>query len=157
MARGIRERVRRHLDLALCKRRAVNIILAVGALVLASAVAYHYILVAYEGRTPPFSHSLQVVIETFTGTGFGSDSPWSSLPENLFVALLDLSTFLLLFIVVPYEFRPVLEEALSPSAPTSADLDDHVLICGSLRVRRCRIRGDRGGGATGPRTRRSGH
>ncbi len=133
MPPGIRERVRRRLDLPLWQRRAVNIVLAVGALVVASAVAYHYIQVAYEGRTPPFSHSLQVVIETFTGTGFGSDSPWTSLPGNLFVALLDLSTFLLLFIVVPYVFRPVLEEALSPAAPTSADLDDHVLICGTAQ------------------------
>ncbi|WP_255479271.1 TrkA family potassium uptake protein [Natronomonas sp. LN261] len=117
-------------QLALWQRRALNTILAVTALLLASSVLYHYVMITFEGRSPTYSHSLQVVIETYTGTGYGSDAPWESSIANTFVSIMDLSTFLVLFIVVPYVFRPVLESALSPVVPTSIDRSDHVIVCG---------------------------
>jgi Trk K+ transport system NAD-binding subunit len=43
---------------------------------------------------------------------------------------MDLSTFLLLFIIFPYVFQPVLDNALSPTIPTSVDKSDHVVVCG---------------------------
>lgn len=115
------------------QRRAAKTIAAVAALVLVTSVLYHYVVIAFEGESPTYAHSLQVVIETYTGTGYGSDSPWDSTLGNVFVSLMDLSTFLVLFIVVPYVFRPVLEEALSPDAPTSTDATDHVVICGVVQ------------------------
>ena len=116
--------------LALWKRRAIKTVVAVVALIFVSSVVYHYLMVAFEGRSDSYWHSLQVVIETATGTGYGSDSPWDSPVSNAFVSLLDLSTFLLVFIIVPYVLRPVLENALSPTLPTSIEASDHVVICG---------------------------
>lgn len=111
-------------------RRALKTVGAIFVLVLVISILYHTIMVAVEGREPIFAHSLQVVIETFTGTGYGSDSPWDTTMGNVFVSALDLATFLLLFIVVPYVFRPVLEEALGPTAPRTTDASEHVVVCG---------------------------
>lgn len=116
--------------LALWKRRAIKTVVAVVALILVSSVLYQYVMIVFEGRSQSYGHSLQVVIETATGTGYGSDSPWESPVSNAFVAVLDLSTFLLVFIIVPYVFRPVLENALSPTLPTSVETSDHVVLCG---------------------------
>ncbi len=116
--------------LPLWQRRAIKTLVGLTVLMLLSTLAYHAIMIVFEGRTPRIGHSLQVVIETYTGTGYGSDAPWDSTVANTFVAVMDLSTFLLLFIVVPYVFRPVLENALSPTIPTETGATDHVLICG---------------------------
>lgn len=117
----------------LWKRRAAKTIVAVVVLILVSSVIYHYIMIAFEGESPKYLHSLQVVIETYTGTGYGSDSPWETPVGNLFVSLMDLSTFLILFIIVPYVFRPVLEEALSPEVPVETELAGHVVISGAVQ------------------------
>ncbi len=111
-------------------RRALRTVGAIFVLVVVVSILYHTVMVAVEGREPIFAHSLQVVIETFTGTGYGSDSPWDTRMGNVFVSALDLATFLLLFIVVPYVFRPVLEQALGPDAPRTTDASDHVIVCG---------------------------
>lgn len=117
-------------QMALWQRRVIKTVVAVVLLIIVSSLVYHYVLIIFEDRTPSFSHSLQVMVEIFTGTGFGSDSPWESPVTNLFVSVMDLSTFLLLFIIVPYVFRPVIETALSPTVPTAVNLSDHVVICG---------------------------
>ncbi|QRV15842.1 NAD-binding protein [Haloterrigena salifodinae] len=112
------------------QRRAAKTIGGVLALIVLTSLLYHYVMVAVEGRSQSYFHSTQVVIETFTGTGYGSDSPWGSPLGNLFVMAMDLGTFLVLFIVVPYVFQPILEESFSPTAPRTTELADHVLVCG---------------------------
>lgn len=87
-------------------------------------------MIVFEDRSPSYMHSLQVVVETYTGTGYGSDSPWESFIANALVSAMDLSTFLLVFIILPYVLRPVVENALTPRIPTETDLTDHVIICG---------------------------
>ncbi|EMA41150.1 NAD-binding protein 1 (Kef-type transporter subunit) [Halobiforma nitratireducens JCM 10879] len=71
-------------------------------LVFLTSLVYHYIMVVFEGRSPSYFHSTQVVVETFTGTGYGSDSPLESVVGNLFVVTMDLSTGLISSIVLPY-------------------------------------------------------
>jgi len=117
-------------EMALWKRRTLKTVLGVILLVVLTSVAYHYIMIRFENRSPSFMHSMQVVIETYTGTGYGSDSPWESTISHVFVSTVDLSTFLLVFIILPYVFTPVLEETLSPTVPTETDLTDHVVVCG---------------------------
>lgn len=112
------------------QRRALNTVVAIVALILLSSVVYHAVMVVFEGRTPSYHNSLRVVVETYTGTGYGGDAPWESAVANLLVATMDLSTFLLLFIVLPYVFAPVLEEALAVRTPTRVNKQDHVVVCG---------------------------
>ena len=108
--------------------------LGVVAFVGVLTVTYHTVMIRFEGASPTLAHSLQVVVETVTGTGYGSDAPWTTPVANGLVVVMDLSTFLVLFIVFPYVFQPVLETALSPSLPATTDADDHVVVCGTPRL-----------------------
>jgi Trk K+ transport system NAD-binding subunit len=117
-------------SLAVWQRRAIKTIAFVIVLILTSSLAYHYLIITLEGRSSTYSHSLQIVIETYTGTGYGSDSPWSHPVLNVFISAMDFATFLLLFTLVPYVFRPVIEQALSPTIQNGVDMSDHVVVCG---------------------------
>lgn len=113
----------------LWKRRAATAAVALLVLILLSSLVYHYVMIAFEGRSPTYFNSLRAVVETYTGTGYGADAPWDSPVANVLVTVMDLSTFLLVFIILPYVFRPVLEEALSPDVPTTTDATDHTVVC----------------------------
>ncbi|MEF8808963.1 potassium channel family protein, partial [Natronomonas sp.] len=84
-----------------------------------------------EGTTISLLHSMQVVVETFTATGYGSDSPWQSPQMNVLVMLLDITGVGLFFLALPAVLLPLFKEALSPSLPTTVgeDLSDHVVVC----------------------------
>jgi len=86
---------------------------------------------AFEGEQQTFLHSLQIVVETFTTTGFGSDAPWASPEMNALVILMDLTGVALIFMALPVLAFPLFEEALSTTVPTEApeDLSDHVIVC----------------------------
>lgn len=112
-------------------QRVLKTVVGVVAFVGVLTVTYHTVMIRFEGVSPTLAHSLQVVVETVTGTGYGSDSPWTTPIANGLVVLMDLSTFLILFIVFPYVFQPVLETALSPSLPTTTDAVNHVVVCGT--------------------------
>jgi len=120
------------------KQRAIYYVLFIAALVVVASVAYDTAMKTFEpGPYPPpdtdvsFLHSMQIVIETFTATGYGSDSPWQSRELNVMVMLLDITGVALFFVALPAVFLPLFRDALSESAPTSidADLNDHVVIC----------------------------
>jgi len=112
-------------------RRVLKTAVGVVAFICVLTVTYHTVMIRFEGASPTLAHSLQVVVETVTGTGYGSDTPWTTPVANGLVVLMDLSTFLVLFIVFPYVFQPVLENALSPSLPATVDAEDHVVVCGT--------------------------
>lgn len=112
-------------------RRVLKTVVGVVAFIGVLTVTYHTVMIRFEGASPTLAHSLQVVVETVTGTGYGSDSPWTTPVANGLVVLIDLSTFLILFIIFPYVFQPVLETALSPSLPSTADAENHIVVCGT--------------------------
>jgi Trk K+ transport system NAD-binding subunit len=105
-------------------------VLLVG-IMLVFAVLYQHGMRIYEGESVSFLHSLQVIVETFTTTGFGSDSPWSSPEMNVFVIVMDLTGVILIFLAFPVLAFPLLEDILSPTVPTSVDdgMGGHVVIC----------------------------
>jgi len=115
-------------------RRVLKTVVAVVVFVGVLTMTYHMVMLHFEGVSATLVHSLQVVVETVTGTGYGSDAPWTTPVANGLVVLMDLSTFLILFIVFPYVFRPVLETALSPSLPATTDAEKHVVVCGTPRL-----------------------
>lgn len=113
--------------------RRVSLYGAVLALViLAYAAAYDVGMSVFDGRPRTFLESLQIVVETFTTTGFGSDAPWQSPEMNVLVIVMDLTGVVLIFLALPVLVFPALEEALSTSVPTHIeDVSDHVVVCGS--------------------------
>ncbi|MEF8813206.1 MAG: NAD-binding protein [Halovenus sp.] len=120
------------------KRRAIYYVVSIAVLVVVASVAYDIAMKTFEpGQYPPpetdisLLHSMQVVVETFTATGYGSDSPWQSKELNIMVMLLDITGVGLFFVALPAVVLPLFREALSESAPTTVDEDlrDHVVIC----------------------------
>lgn len=92
---------------------------------------YHAGMVYLEGRSPSVFHSLQVVVETFTTVGYGSDAPYTTPAMNLIVTGMMLSGVILVFMALPLVVVPLFEDALSTTPPKSvSDLDDHVVLCG---------------------------
>lgn len=112
-------------------RRTALYILVLAAVILGYAIVYDYGMHTYEGEPISFLHSLQVVVETFTTTGFGSDAPWESPEMNALVIVMDLTGVALIFLTLPVLVFPLFQEALSTTVPTAVDDDttDHVIIC----------------------------
>jgi len=112
------------------KRRSLYYLVGLAAVFLGYAVAYDHGMAVYEGRPRSFFHSLQVVVETFTTTGYGSDSPWSTAEMNALVIVMDLTGVVLIFAAIPVFIVPLLEDVLSTTLPTAVeDLEDHVVVC----------------------------
>jgi Trk K+ transport system NAD-binding subunit len=113
------------------QRRTVYYSLLVTGAMLAFAALYQNGMRVYEGDPRTFLHSLQVVVETFTTTGFGSDSPWVSPEMQVLVIVMDLVGTLLIFMALPVLVFPLFEDILSTTVPTSVpdDTEDHVVIC----------------------------
>ena len=112
------------------RRTAYYSLLLVGSMLL-FALLYQNGMRIYEGEPKTFLHALQIVVETFTTTGFGSDSPWVSPEMNVVMIVMDLFGTLLIFMAFPVIAFPLLEDILSTTVPTSVadDTEDHVVIC----------------------------
>jgi len=113
------------------KRRALGYVAFVGVALLLTAFGYRRGMAVYEGRPRTFLESIQFAVEMFTTTGFGGDARWESEQMNLFIAVTDLLGMALLVGALPVVVGPLLDEALSTSAPTALEdeLTDHVVIC----------------------------
>ena len=113
------------------QRRTAYYLLMLTGVMLVYAVIYDYGMSAYESEPETFLHSLQVVVETFTTTGFGSDAPWHTPEMNLLVIIMDTTGVFLIFLALPVLVFPAMEELLSTTVPTSVSesLTDHVLVC----------------------------
>ncbi len=112
-------------------RRTAEYLVGLFVVMLAYAVVYHYGMAAWEDDPISWLHALQVVVETFTTTGFGSDAPWRSWQMNVLVIVMDLTGVLLIFLALPVLIFPLFEEALQTTAPTAVDgFEDHVVIAG---------------------------
>jgi len=113
------------------KRRLTGYVVGLMLVILGYAVAYDVGMTVFDGRPRSFARSLQVVVETFTSTGFGSDAPWRSTEMTLLVIAMDITGVSLIFLALPALVFPLLEDALSTTVPSSAeDLSDHVIVCG---------------------------
>ncbi|MBX0286568.1 NAD-binding protein [Halomicroarcula sp. F28] len=113
------------------QRRTLIYLVGLAGVILGFAVAYDYGMSAFESEPREFLHSLQVVVETFTTTGFGSDAPWESTGMRLLVIAMDITGVVLIFLALPVLLFPLFEEAIETNAPTTVerDLEDHVVIC----------------------------
>lgn len=115
------------------RRRITHYLLLLAGVMFVYAVVYHFGMTIYEGeQSRQFLHSLQVVVETFTTTGYGSDAGWDSPQMLVLVMLMDITGVALIFIALPVLVVPLFEEAIAVSVPTEVEteLSDHVIICG---------------------------
>ena len=103
----------------------------IAAVMLGYTAAYDFGMSVFENDPVTFLHALQVIVETFTTTGFGSDSPWTSPEMNVLVIVIDLTGVALIFLALPVLVFPLLEDALSTTVPTSVEngQSDHVVVC----------------------------
>jgi Trk K+ transport system NAD-binding subunit len=113
------------------KRRAAGYLFFVVVALVATAVGYQWGMRVHEGRPQTFLDSLQFAVEMFTTTGFGGDAPWESAEMQAFITITDLLGMAVLVGALPVFVGPLLENALSTTAPSrlEAALDDHVVIC----------------------------
>ncbi|TQQ81214.1 TrkA family potassium uptake protein [Halonotius terrestris] len=120
------------------RKRVAYFLLFTAALVITVSIGYDFGMRAFEpGPYPPpgteisLLHSMQVVVETITATGYGSDAPWTSPEMNTLIILLDLTGVGLFFLALPAVLLPVFRDALSTTVPTAVDDDcrDHIVIC----------------------------
>ncbi|MFB6081431.1 MAG: TrkA family potassium uptake protein [Halanaeroarchaeum sp.] len=112
------------------RRRGIAYLVLLVGVVVAFTVAYRWGMATFEGRERSLLASLQVVVETFTTTGYGEDAPWRS-PEMLaLVVVMQLTGVFLIFLTLPLFVVPWVERRMEVNPPTEVSLDDHVVICG---------------------------
>jgi Trk K+ transport system NAD-binding subunit len=112
-------------------RRPVYYLALVVATTMLFTLVYNVGMATWEGRPQPLYRSLEVVIQSFTTTGYGEDAPWRTPQMNLLAITMQLAGIGLILTAVDVFAVPWLRDALTPSAPESAgDLRDHVIVCG---------------------------
>ncbi|WP_280538112.1 NAD-binding protein [Halopenitus sp. POP-27] len=111
------------------RRTAFYVGLVVATTVLFTLV-YNTGMAVWEGRPQPLYRSLEVVVQSFTTTGYGEDSPWQSPQMNALVITMQLAGIGLILTGVDVFAVPWLREAVTPSPPESIDVGPgHVVIC----------------------------
>jgi Trk K+ transport system NAD-binding subunit len=112
-------------------RRTAYYLALVVATTALFTVTYNAGMAVLEGREQPLYRSLEVVIQSFTTTGYGEDAPWKTPEMNALVITMQLAGIGLILTAVDVFAVPWLRDAIEPTAPDSvADVTDHVVICG---------------------------
>jgi len=112
------------------RRRLLSYLALVVFVLVVYTLVYDWGMSALENRPRTPLESLVVVVETFTTTGYGEDTPWSSPGMQLIMVGMQLTGVTLIFLALPLFVAPWVEERLGRTVPTSVDLEDHVVICG---------------------------
>lgn len=116
--------------MALRSRRTVFYLALVLATTVLLTLAYNLGMAIWEGQPQPLYRSLEVVVQSFTTTGYGEDAPWESPQMNVLVILLQLAGIGLILTAVDVFAVPWLRDAVAPAAPESlAAAVDHVIVC----------------------------
>jgi Trk K+ transport system NAD-binding subunit len=111
-------------------RRTGYYLLLVVVTTLVFTLAYNTGMAVWENRPQPLYRSFEVVVQSFTTTGYGEDAPWQSLQMNLLTVVMQLAGIGLILTAVDVFAVPWLRDALTPSPPkTVSELSDHVVVC----------------------------
>mgnify|MGYP006272635491 FL=1 len=111
-------------------RRTSFYLLLVVATTLLFTVVYNTGMAVWEGRPQPIYRSLEVVIQSFTTTGYGEDAPWQTPQMNALMILMQFAGIGLILTAVDVFAVPWLRDTLSPTVPeTTSDVADHVVVC----------------------------
>ncbi|MFT4950129.1 MAG: Trk K+ transport system NAD-binding subunit [Natronomonas sp.] len=112
------------------KRRTAYYLALVAATTAVLTLVYSAGMAVWEGRPQPLYQSFEVVVQSFTTTGYGEDAPWQTPQMNALVVLIQLTGIGLILTAVDVFAVPWLRDTLSPTPPTSLpDREDHVVVC----------------------------
>ncbi|MEF8907477.1 MAG: NAD-binding protein [Haloarculaceae archaeon] len=116
--------------MSILKRRTVYYLALVAAATVVLTLAYSAGMAVWEGEPQPLYRSLEVVVQSFTTTGYGEDAPWQTPQMNVLVILMQVTGIGLILTAVDVFAVPWLRERLSPTVPTTLpDRADHVVVC----------------------------
>lgn len=94
-------------------------------------VAYNVGMATWEGRPQSLIRSFEVVVQSFTTTGYGQDAPWENWRMNVLVIAMQLAGIGLILAAINAFVVPWFRTVFQPSPPTDpVDLEEHVVICG---------------------------
>jgi len=118
-------------DISLTRRDRLIVYYAAGLVVLVGTytLLYHLGMTHLEGDDHSIFRSFQTVVETFTTTGFGADSPWETPWMNLFVVMIQLSGIALGFFTLRVIIIPLFTSAEVNLDNRLTPKRDHVIIC----------------------------
>ncbi|SFG04387.1 Trk K+ transport system, NAD-binding component [Halopelagius inordinatus] len=112
------------------RRRFLLFAAGSAVLMLAYAAVYQWALGTFEGVSTSYIQSLQVVVETFSTTGYGEQAGlWSTTPMFVLMILMQITGVAIIFLTLPLFLVPLVEDALRSSPPPKTDLTDHVVVC----------------------------
>lgn len=98
------------------RRTGTYLALVVATTLLFTGI-YNVGMAVWEGQPQPVYRSLEVVIQSFTTTGYGEDAPWQSLQMNVLAITMQLTGIGLILTAVDVFAVPWLRGALAPTAP----------------------------------------
>lgn len=112
-------------------RRALFYTLVLALTTAAFTSVYTLGMAHLEDRPRAWYQALEVVIQSFTTTGYGEDAPWATLQMNLLMIVMQLTGIGFILSAVDIFVVPWLKQTLQPSAPVQyPSIEDHVVICG---------------------------
>jgi Trk K+ transport system NAD-binding subunit len=112
-------------------RRTAYYLALVVASTLVFTVAYNTGMALWEHSPQSVYRSLEVVVQSFTTTGYGEDAPWQTPQMHLLVIAMQLAGIGLILTAVDVFAVPWLRDVLAPTAPTAVtDVEGHVVVCG---------------------------
>ncbi|MFB6122908.1 MAG: TrkA family potassium uptake protein [Haloferacaceae archaeon] len=112
------------------RRRSLQYLLLLTGTTLGFTLLYNHGMAAWEDEPQTLLHSLEVVVQTFTTTGYGEDAPWTTPGMHLTVVAMQLAGVGLILTAADVFVVPFLRRTLSSSPPSAApDAADHVVVC----------------------------
>jgi len=115
-------------NLTLRQRLVGMLAIGVVSVVLFYTVVYYYGMRILEDRPRSIFHSLQIVVETMTTTGYGADSPWDTPWMNLYVVAMQFSGVLIGLATLRVLVIPLFERTPMDLADRLTPKSDHVVI-----------------------------
>ncbi|MFB6109289.1 MAG: TrkA family potassium uptake protein [Halodesulfurarchaeum sp.] len=112
------------------RRRGLYYLLSLVGVLALFTVLYRYGMATYEGEPRTLLESLQIVVETFTTTGYGEDAPWHSPQMIALMVVMQFTGVFFIFLTLPLFLVPWVERRLENRVARSYGGENHVTVCG---------------------------
>lgn len=112
------------------ERRTLSYLVLVVLTTAGFTIVYNLGMAGWESQSQPLTHSLEVVVQSFTTTGYGEDAPWQTPQMHFMVIAMQFAGIGLILTAADLFAVPWLRDVLTPAAPTAVtDREGHVVIC----------------------------